>query len=308
MRVKCDYCDSYFEDSESYCPSCGAANNHIRRTTGDTPRTIEELKAYCEQNGYTAEKTRFFIGEDYQGAKAFGIYRDSFGEYVVYKNKEDGSRAVRYQGTDEAYAVNEIYQRLQTEVINQKNNYINHKMQRAAATQRSAPVQRESAQRKKRRGKGQIFSSIVTIAFVILGAYLVFTGKIDSTNHHGSGKYGLSSAPIGYYMYQNRAYYHSGDYNSDWYYWDRYDDDWHYNSRLYKELPNNMRQYLQSSEYIYNPYYADFADSAWYEDSYTSYDREDTSYYDDDDWDSGWDDDWSSDDWDSGATDWDSDW
>lgn len=31
------------------------------------------------------------------------------GEVTVYKNKSDGTRAVRYQGTDEAYAVNEVY-------------------------------------------------------------------------------------------------------------------------------------------------------------------------------------------------------
>ena len=48
--------------------------------------------------------------------KAFGIYKDSDGNFVVYKNKGDGTRAERYRGKDEAYAVNEIYQKLRSEI------------------------------------------------------------------------------------------------------------------------------------------------------------------------------------------------
>ena len=39
---------------------------------------------------------------------------------IVYKNKSDGSRAIRYQGLDEAYAVNEIYLKLQVEMQKQE--------------------------------------------------------------------------------------------------------------------------------------------------------------------------------------------
>ena len=35
---------------------------------------------------------------------------------MVYKNKADGSRAVRYSGPDEAYAVRELYLKLKSEV------------------------------------------------------------------------------------------------------------------------------------------------------------------------------------------------
>lgn len=41
-------------------------------------------------------------------------------EFVVYKNKDDGQRALRYRGTDEAYAVNELYLKLKDEILNQK--------------------------------------------------------------------------------------------------------------------------------------------------------------------------------------------
>ena len=43
---------------------------------GGIPKTIEELKDYCERNGFTESKTRFFVGFNYQGPKAFGIYKD----------------------------------------------------------------------------------------------------------------------------------------------------------------------------------------------------------------------------------------
>ena len=59
------------------------------------------------------------IGEDYKEPKAFGIYRDAAsGHFVVYKNKADGQRAVRYEGMDEAYAVNELYQKIRSMVAN----------------------------------------------------------------------------------------------------------------------------------------------------------------------------------------------
>ena len=75
------------------------------------PQTIEALKAYCAANGMPLERMRFFIGQDYRQPRAFGIYRDG-DQFVVYKNKGDGSRAVRYHGPDEAYAVNELFQKL----------------------------------------------------------------------------------------------------------------------------------------------------------------------------------------------------
>ena len=70
--------------------------------------------------------TRFFIGKDTRAPRAFGIY-EANGEFIVYKNKSDGSRAIRYKGTDEAYAVNELYMRLKEEILNQKNINLKNK-------------------------------------------------------------------------------------------------------------------------------------------------------------------------------------
>ena len=88
------------------------------------PKTIEELQDYCDRNGFEAHRTRFFVGEDYREPKAFGIYKDpETGEFIVYKNKDNGVRAIRYQGYNEEFAVSELYDRLQAEIVNQQDHY-----------------------------------------------------------------------------------------------------------------------------------------------------------------------------------------
>ena len=52
----------------------------------DRPKTIEELKAFCAEKGMPLEQMRFYIGEDFPEPRAFGIFQDENGEFVVYKN------------------------------------------------------------------------------------------------------------------------------------------------------------------------------------------------------------------------------
>ena len=121
MRVKCNYCDQMIEDNLKYCPNCGASMPTANRTASGQPKTIEELKAWYTAHDLPPENvTRFFIGKDIREPRAFGIFKNGNGEFVVYKNKSDGSRAVRYQGYDEGYAVNELYLKLKSEILNQK--------------------------------------------------------------------------------------------------------------------------------------------------------------------------------------------
>ena len=98
----CWSCGKQIQDDAKFCPYCGEAQEEDIRLT-KIPKSIEELREFCEQRGMPLEKMRFFIGEDYREPRAFGIYRESNGDVVVYKNKVDGSRSIRYSGPDEAY-------------------------------------------------------------------------------------------------------------------------------------------------------------------------------------------------------------
>lgn len=71
------------------------------------PKSLEDLEKFFVDNNIPQEKVRFFINEDMKEAKCFGVYIDpeTF-EYVVYKNKSDGSRFERYRGNNEQEAVN----------------------------------------------------------------------------------------------------------------------------------------------------------------------------------------------------------
>ena len=111
---KCPYCGSVLRSDEKRCPGCGAVNKGYiedKPRTIRQPKTIEELKEYCAERGMPLLRMRFFVGEDFKEPKAFGIYRDGK-DVVVYKNKADGSRAVRYKGPDEAHGVDELFRKL----------------------------------------------------------------------------------------------------------------------------------------------------------------------------------------------------
>lgn len=85
-------------------------------------QSIEELKQKCAEKNMPLEKMRFFIGEDRKEPKCFGVYLDeSTGNWVVYKNKADGTRAVRYEGPDEARAAQEIWTKIGDEVKHRKD-------------------------------------------------------------------------------------------------------------------------------------------------------------------------------------------
>ena len=84
--------------------------------------SIEELKQKCAEKNMPLEKMRFFIGEDRKEPKCFGVYQDErTGNWVVYKNKADGTRAVRYEGPDEARAAQEIWTKIGDEVKHRKD-------------------------------------------------------------------------------------------------------------------------------------------------------------------------------------------
>lgn len=166
MKIKCDWCGSWINDFDQVCPNCGGVNNNYNRHANGVPQTIEELKAWAKEMNLPLQDMRTFIGEDYKGAKAFGIYKDETdGTFVVYKNKEDGTRAVRYKGTDEAYAVNELYQKMKERVAVQKA----HQQPKTAAPA-SRPTKDYTAYNKKRARSKKIEKTVLTIFCLIMAA------------------------------------------------------------------------------------------------------------------------------------------
>ena len=280
MKIKCDWCGSWINDFDQVCPNCGGVNNNYNRHANGVPQTIEELKAWAKEMNLPLKEMRTFIGEDYKGAKAFGIYKDETdGTFVVYKNKEDGTRAVRYKGTDEAYAVNELYQKMKERVAVQKA----HQQPKAAKPASGASVAAQQRQSEKNLSKALFPICLITIvAVIILSVVFALIGE--------------SGPDTGYYTYGGRSYY----YYEDWYEWEN--DSWQY-APYESWMDSDYESYYDSYSYDSGSDYEDFEDSSYYTPSDDSSDDDDS--WDDDSWDSGWD---SGDSWDSGYDDWGSDW
>ena len=276
MKIKCDYCEKLVDESLKECPFCGASLSSANRTSSRQPKTIEELKEWYRQHKLPPEEiTRFFIGKDIKEPKAFGIYRDDSGDLVVYKNKASGERAVRYKGKDEEYAVNELYQRLKSEIADQKAN---------AAGRKSTVSRSSNASRSGKSGSRK--RSLIDNPFFLL--LLLIIGLLIYVH--------FDKKPArGYYRYNGNDYYYQ---DSTWYYYDPVSDGWDYASNsdeldsvIYDDTESDYRTSYHNG--------SSFEDTSWY-DSGSSDDSSDW------DTDSSWDYDDSS--WDSGGSDWDSDW
>ena len=228
-KVKCEYCGNYINDLDPICPVCGARNKDHKRTADGTPKTIEELKSwYIARNLPPEETTRFFIGKNIKEPKAFGIYEEN-GIFVVYKNKANGQRAIRYQGTDEAYAVNELYLRLKEEILNQKNINVN---------KRRSTVRTNNYH--KRRNKSLLSTLILIIMFNV---FLLNFGVPAIVNFNRLGN--ISS--MDYYLSDDGIAYYNEGYNNGAYEWWIYDKDsgeWNlygtYDDK--KTLPPNVKK------------------------------------------------------------------
>lgn len=287
MKTFCDYCGSVIDDTIEKCPNCGAVNVHIQRSGDQIPKTIEELKAFAQEKGIPLEKMRFFIGVDYKEPRAFGIYKEpATGNCVVYKNKADGTRAIRYTGTDEAYAVNEIYQKMKAELLEHKQADLNKN--KTTNSYKPKPVKNQ----KRRRGPaGILFRVFVIIVAIYAFSYVIMILTGDKTPNKG------------YYDYQGTPYYYSG---GGWY---TPDDDggWERTYDAPDTLKDNYKDYFEAKDYDdLDSDYADDVEEYPTEADSNNYDNDDDSWndsnWDDDDWDYDWDD------YDSYDGDWDSDW
>lgn len=304
MKVRCSYCNSWINDTDEKCPHCGGTNKEYKRTTGKTPKTIAELQQWYEAHHLPPqEKTRFFIGVNYTKPRAFGIYRNEKGEFIVYKNKDNGQRAIRYQGTDEAYAVNELYQKLKEEILNQKRH---NQLQRSRGSR--------TGRKKNRSGFRSGSFSTVVASMILFVCLLAGVSACSSLSNRHEGYYRVDDKILYHYYntwyeYEDWGYedsnastdaYTSEKGNGKWVEaqedYDRYTDIWDYNlGRSYDsstEWDSGIQRFTDS--YAYEQAYEEH--EASHSDSDSSYDY-DSSY----DWDSG-------DSWDSDYSDWGSDW
>lgn len=264
MKIKCKFCDNMIDDTNAVCPHCGAPNENVVRTTKSQPQTIEELKQwYADRKLPPAEVTRFFIGTDYKGARAFGIYKDpASGNFVVYKNKDSGQRAVRYEGTDEAYAVNELFMRLKQEIIEQKQANAG----RSAGSTGSAP-------RGRRKDPITIAKGLVTCVGAVFWLLTIVSFL---------GSFGLSEPKGGYYDL-NGAYYYYFDDPDFWYGIDSSTGDWQSRPMDRASVPNEFSSKRKAKRYYKGKYWSEdlgmpnFITSTARDDYYYSY--TDSGYY-----------------------------
>ena len=303
MKIKCDFCGAMVDETEKSCPNCGAPLSGVNRTAPGQPKTIEELKQwYVDHNLPPEDVTRFFIGKNYKEPKAFGIYKDDAGDYVVYKNKADGSRAVRYRGADEEYAVNELYLRLKEEILNQKERNVERRAENIKGSSSSADIGKSF-------GKG-IMKTLVIMMAVYIGIGLFTMGLVFVLSRRSPSAKADPKPSVGYYSYEGNDYYKQGN---DWYYYDASRDDWGHT--VEEKIPEAVAGDIDGQYKTENHEGMAFEDSFWYHepteetDNSDSYDRDDDDdrNYRNDSWDSNsnWD---SNDSWDSNDTDWDSDW
>jgi hypothetical protein len=254
---KCQYCGATLLSSDPVCPQCGAPNPHYVKPEQThqifDPKTIEELKQYCAERGMPLLKMRFFIGEDYKEPRAFGIYQDG-SDFVVYKNKDDGTRAIRYQGPDEEHAVSELYEKLLDECHN-RGIYPDGDTEKGVRTANS-------------RFKQKIISLVVMVAAVL---YFFGSCIYGAVAHRKDGYYQFAEdAPI---------YYHYGD---DWFIGSG--SDWISTSEPTYE--GNSSQYYLGEDYSSDWGVSDFKESDTYErisessssSDYSSWNSSDTNW------------------------------
>lgn len=238
-------------------------NNYERNPQlSQQPKTIEELRRWYEMHHLPPEEvTRFFIGKNITEPKAFGIYKNERGEYVVYKNKANGERAVRYQGTDEAYAVGELLQRLKDEILRQKS-----RSRAGTAMHASGPTKSNSTKSK---------GVIGIVSFIFMAIVGVFVNFCDN------------SIPNGYYNYQGNYYYHQG---SSWFLFNALSNDWFRTESLDDRINKDNADQYRITHFDGKQ----FEDSQWYEDNSNDssddydWDSDDSWDSDDGDWDSDW--------------------
>ena len=221
-KLQCEFCGSFIEDTLEYCDVCGGLNKNHKRFISGTPKTIEELKLWYIQRKLPPEEvTRFFIGKNIKEPKAFGIYKES-GEFIVYKNKANGQRAIRYKGTDEQYAVNELYMKIKEEILRQKNLNFNKKSNNLS-----------NNKKKHKRTKKMSFMELFGIGSIIFTALIILLAVsiplFTTLNPPVSEAYFVSDAKEIYFREENEGN------KCDWWVYDKELNKWEFYDTIDKK-------------------------------------------------------------------------
>ena len=211
--VRCTFCDNLMRETDLNCPFCGTPHDPSGGSAPSAPQTMYELRMFADTVGISLERLHFHLGEDYKGRCAFGMYRDEkTGNFVVYKNKDNGKRAIRYEGPDEAYAVNELYQKLKERIALYKKDP-NHDPADIYRKPRNNPLDRITP------GMVGIFILIFGTVCMILS--LLMGIKVGYPSNSGSSGYRYESSydDDSDYSYSDWDYDSGSDYDdwsSDW--------------------------------------------------------------------------------------------
>ena len=250
----CGFCGAFMDANDKECPNCGAPNQNYNRTANEAPKTINELQQWCDDNKIDLSNMHIYIGEDFKGAKAFGIFKDGSGKVTVYKNKDTGERTIRYEGYDEEYGVNELFQKIKNMYLTAKEATLTENSNSKFVKKFNLPkiehnkVNTTSITKKK---KPSIFNDIniedvlqfIMMSVVVLliagtlgfGMYALFNTLDKKAEENGGYLFylDLETPQViildnGYYNYEEVNYYHHSPF---WYYYNSNVGMWDYTDR-----------------------------------------------------------------------------
>ena len=300
----CEYCGQKYDPTGLRCPHCGGPNPRAETSRpaaeaaadGETqgkrgvkkPATIAELRDFAVEHRLPLAKMRVHLGEDYRGARAYGVYQAENGDFVVYKNKADGSRAVRYQGPDEARAVGELYDKMKELVIQQRSYQSALRGQTRSGGGGGGSGGSGGSAGSRIGGFLSRHALLITVIAVVLLLVFLFRDRDPKR---------------GYYSYNDDSYYYQ---NGSWYIYEN--DSW-IPAAADAILSGNYDDYYDAGSWSNGSGVQDFAQSGYYDSDdnggwWNNNDDNGGGWNDDDD-DDGWDWDWDDDDWDWGDDDWD---
>ena len=269
--------------------------------------SLQEYMDFVQKHNIPLDTIRFALGEDKgHEPRWFYIYQDRFtGEWVVAKNKSDGSTAERYRGNDEAKACQILFDKMEEE--------FNKRQFKSPQTTQAETKYREEIKKRRTRDRfaSALHNTVVYAIVIVILAIIVrdtLTDKPGSARRPGQGYYVFQRTYDDgsvwddlYYYLDSSWYYFDGEYD-DWYVDEDFDYSYDYVDDYY------VGNYYSSLDGYYDGDAWDFDDTTYYQYYLDTRDNDsDNNYYYDDDDDDSWDSfDWG--DWDSNDSDWDSDW